>query len=160
MADNTINLSGSTLIAVQPQTRRVENLHDETRDFDNSGSDSSSIEKLRISHTSAFGLELQTEHIKTAKGTLGTRVIGLANAVAQLEMSLRDRYKFALESTRTLEQVSEISIPERTHIRITLHWKRTWEDGVAILGQKTQPVAQIPYSVTVDLHYSKTTINA
>ncbi len=50
-------------------------------------------------------------------------------------------------------------MPPRKHVRVTLAWKRVWQDGVIKLSTRAGEQIELPYSMTVDLSFDKKTVD-
>lgn len=68
---------------------------------------------------------------------------------------MRQQNNIQATSTLSIERTSHQTIPPQTHVRITLYWKRIWQDGVIILRTVDGVRVSLPYSFTMQLDFSK-----
>ncbi len=66
-------------------------------------------------------------------------------------------HSVGVKSTFTVQRMSEIRVPARKHVRVTLTWKRIWQDGIVNLRTTQGVDVAVPYSLTVDLGFDKKT---
>lgn len=156
-APKEVSVRNAAVLRIDAGGRTTEILGDEVHEFDNSASSSTSVETLDIAHTSAVVIELSSARAQNVTGNAGIRILDFVNVQGTVDNALRARHSLSTTSSLTIRRTSQISIPARKHVRVTLHWKRIWEEGKVTLGNRGNPVAQIPYRLTVDLHFDKTT---
>ena len=149
----------ATVVSIKTGKRRSEPIGTEQIDFDNSGSSSSSVETLHITHSTEFAISFSEERATVAGGQGSVGLIGFADISGSLQQTLRTHHSVGVTSTFTVERISEIQIPPRKHVRVTLAWKRIWQDGIVDLRTKQGAEVAVPYSLTVDLGFDKKTID-
>lgn len=77
----------------------------------------------------------------------------------QLQNTLRSQYSVQATSTFSVERTSKITILPQTQVRVTFNWKRVWQDGTINLRTSQGADVALPYSITVDLSFDKTTVD-
>lgn len=150
---------GLTVSGFSSGKRRTEPIGTDSTDFDNSESFSSSVETLHISHTTAIEVQLDEEAATLTGGGGSVALIGLADFSGKLEQQLRRHHSVGMSSTLNFQRTSEIHVPPRKHVRVTLAWKRVWQDGVIKLSTRAGEQIELPYSMTVDLSFDKKTVD-
>ena len=159
MRPTTISLQRATVVGVEPGSRRSEGIGTETYDFDNSGSSSTSEEMLQITNETQFVMVIDGERSSVKGGNSTFGITHFASIEGQVQNTLRNHYSVEATSKLTVERSTRISIPPRTHVRVTLNWKRVWQDGVINLRPPSGHAVAVPYSVTVDLSFDKKTVD-
>jgi hypothetical protein len=149
----------ATVVSITTGKRRSETIGTERTDFDNSGSSSSSVETLHITHSTEFAIAFSEEKARVAGGQSSVGLIGFADISGRLEQTLRAHHSVGVKSTFTVERTSQIQVPARTHVRVTLTWKRIWQDGIVNLRTKSGTDVAVPYSLTVDIGFDKKTVD-
>ncbi len=152
-------MRGAVVVRVLPGKRRVEPIGRDQTDFDNSGSASTSVETLHITHATEFEMLLDEDTATTSSGGGSVALIGLADISGQIQQELRRHHSVRVSSTFTMERTSELQVPAHTHVRILLDWKRIWQDGVIELRTRNRDQVELPYSLTVGLDFDKTTLD-
>jgi hypothetical protein len=145
------------IVSIVPAAElRSESIGTEQRIFNNLGSDSASIETLRISQVASFHLQFEENSDETASRELklGPSWLTLKGSI---EQRLLERHGRSLGASLAVDQTSTITVPARRLVRVTLEWKRVWEDGAILIGDPTQPIYEVPYHITTNLSYHKTT---
>jgi Effector-associated domain 1 len=137
--------------------RRPEELDTEVHDYNNSGSSATSVETLRIAHSAHLVFKFDTAHASLRSGEAGVSILDFAKLQGRLQSSLRTQYSLSQENTLTVERTSQVNVPARKHVQVTLKWKRIWQDGTIVIGLKSGHDLLIPYSVTVGLVFDKST---
>ncbi len=126
-------------------------------DFDNSNSSSSSVETLHITHSTEFAISFDQERATAAGAGTSVTLLGFAAVSGGLQQTLRSHHSVGVKSTFTVQRISEIRVPARKHVRVTLTWKRIWQDGIVNLRTTQGVDVAVPYSLTVDLGFDKKT---
>jgi hypothetical protein len=76
-----------------------------------------------------------------------------------MENSLSVRYSPSWKQSITREQNTAISVPAGRKIKVTVRWKRIWQEGVIVLRHPSGPAAHVPFRVTVMLAFDKETVD-
>lgn len=155
--DSKLSGDGPDIVSIHAEPQlRFETVGIEHRIFNNLGSDSDSTETLHISQVVNFHIQLQIEAEKVGRVEAQ---IGPSWAAVKgfIEQRLLQRHGKSYDSTLGVEQTSTLIVPARRLVRVTLQWKRAWEDGTVIVGDPSRPQFVIPYHMTTALAYDKTT---
>jgi hypothetical protein len=155
----SVLMDRSHVLGIDMGQRRVEPMGSEQHDFDNSKSSTTSVETLQISHTSQFEIRLDEDRATTKDGERSVSCVNMIKIIGQLQSNIRQAHSHSATSTLVVQRTSQISIPPRTHVRVIIHWKRIWQDGRLHLMADRGLELAIPYSVTTDLAFDKTTID-
>jgi serine/threonine protein kinase len=139
--------------------RREEDHGDEIYTFDNSKSESTSTETIRIAHTAKIEVTVEMSKTRSTSGQFGVRFLNLASAEGQIRKDILARHSLSLSQELQFEQTTAISIPASTHVKVVFHWKRVWEQGTVTLGQRARALAEVPYAITVALRFDKETLD-
>jgi hypothetical protein len=113
------------------------------------------VETLKIAHTTQFVMMFNVEKAVVAEVRAETGVFDFAKIEAKLQGTVRQQHNIQATSTLSIERTSQQTIPPQTHVRITLYWKRIWQDGVIILRTVDGVRVSLPYSFTMQLDFSK-----
>jgi hypothetical protein len=138
---------------VVPGKRRFEPDGDDTYDFDYSASSSTSVETLVARHTTEFLMTFHTEDAVERNGQGSVSLLNFVQVAGHLQSTLRQQHSLQLTSTMSFEHTSQISIPARTRVEVTLRWWRVWQDGVINLSTQADVDVTLPYSITIALKY-------
>jgi hypothetical protein len=158
-APEMYSMDGATLASIEAGGRRAEAIGTEQIDFDNSKSSSSSVETLHITHSTEFAMRFDQERATLSGGGASVALIGFAGISGSLQQTLRSHHSVGVTSTFTVQRISEIQVPARKHVRVTLTWKRIWQDGVVKMRTTSGVKVAVPYSMTVDLGFDKKTVD-
>jgi hypothetical protein len=153
----TYSMDRATVASIAAGERRAEPMGTEQIDFDNSNSSSSSVETLHITHSTEFAISFDQERATTAGARTSVTLLGFAAISGSLQQTLRSHHSVGVKSTFTVQRISEIRVPARKHVRVTLTWKRIWQDGIVNLRTTQGVDVAVPYSLTVDLGFDKKT---
>jgi hypothetical protein len=152
-------MKGAVVASIAAGKRRAEPIGSEDTEYDNSESSSSSVETLHITHSTEFAMHLEEEKATVGGGGGSVALIGFANISGSLQQTLRRHHSVGVTSTFTVERTSQITVPAHKHVRVTLNWKRIWQDGVVNLRTTAGAQVAVPYSMTVDLSFDKKTVD-
>ena len=152
-----VSFNRAFVLNVQAGRRRLEPIGSEAYDFDNKGSSSTSEETLEITNTTEFVMTFEKESATVKGGKGSVNVLNFASLEGDLESTLRRQYSIQATSTLSVQRTSRITIPPRTHVRVTFNWKRVWQDGTISVRTANGLEVALPYSITVDLSFDKTT---
>jgi hypothetical protein len=153
------SMDGATIASIAAGKRRAEAMGTEQIDFDNSNSSSSSVETLHITHSTEFAMRFDQERATLSGGGASVGLIGFAGISGGLQQTLRSHHSVGVTSTFTVQRISEIQVPARKHVRVTLTWKRIWQNGVVNMRTTSGVKVAVPYSMTVDLGFDKKTVD-
>lgn len=148
-----VSLADAQVLSVVPGERRFEPDGDDTYEFDYSGSSSTSVETLVARHTTEFLMMFHTEDAVERNGQGSVSLFNLAQVAGRLQSAVRQQHSLQLTSTMSFEHTSQISIPARTRVEVTLRWWRVWQDGVINLSTQADVEVTLPYSITIALKY-------
>jgi hypothetical protein len=152
-----ISLQKARILSVEVGARRLEPIGSESYDFDNSGSSSTSEETIQLTNTTQFLMSFDVDNATTKGGNASVGLLHLISFEAELQNTLRKQYSMQATSTLSVQRTSRITIPANTHVRVTFNWKRVWQDGTIHIRPAGAPDVALPYSITVDLSFDKTT---
>jgi Effector-associated domain 1 len=136
--------------------RRVESLGTVENYFNNSGSSSASLETLRISKSTQFVLKFDVSRATFRNGGASVGLSDFAKIQGKLQSSLLSRFSLTETTTLTVERTSQVKIEAQAHVKVDLHWKCVWQDGIIALRTRSGLEVEIPYSVTVGLTFDQT----
>jgi hypothetical protein len=151
-----ISLRNLRSVEFPSATRRLEPIGTDQYDFDNSASSATSIETLRIFHSTQFILVFDIDHAVLRSGQSSVGIMDFARIQGRLQSSVMSHLSLTEQTTLTVERTSQINIPANAHVRVALQWKRVWQDGIVALRTRSGFDVEIPYSVTTDLVFDKT----
>jgi hypothetical protein len=153
-----VRVQEARILRITTGERRSEPIGTQVTEYDNSGSSSSSVETLHISHTTEFVLQFLPEKATVSGGGAAIGLAGLANIQGSLQQTVRAHHSVAVKSTFTVERTSEIQVAPHKHVRVILSWKRYWQDGVVTLASQHDR-DDLPYAMKVDLGFHNKTID-
>jgi hypothetical protein len=156
-APTSYEVRGAVVASISAGKRRAEPIGNEHTDYDNSESSSSSVETLHITHSTEFAMHLDEDKATVTGGGGSVAMVGFANISGSLQQTLRKHHSVGVTSTISVERTSQITVPAHKHVRVTLKWKRIWQDGIVNLRTTTGVQIAVPYSMTVDLSFDKKT---
>ncbi len=159
-APATCDMRGATIVSIEAGKRRAEPIgSDPPTNYDRSQTSSSSTETLHITHSTQFAMRIFEESATLTGGGGSVALMGFAGISGTLEQRLLKHYSVDVTSTLTFERMSQMEVPAGKHVRVTLSWKRIWQDGVVSLRTRSGSQVVVPYSLTVDLSYDQKVVD-
>jgi serine/threonine protein kinase len=152
-----VTIKNAEVLRHKPGPRRQEDLGDEVYTFDNSKSDSTSTETIRIAHTARIEVDVDLSKARSVDGHVRLQFPTLAAVEGRIRSEILEKHRLSLKDELFFEQTTTISIPARTSVRVVFHWKRVWEEGTVVLGHRASAQAEVPYAITVMLSFDKET---
>jgi hypothetical protein len=128
-------------------------LGEETVAHDLGFSDASLTQTLQVSHEQSVQVLLDLSRTTTVSGQGSVSFLRLAQAQASVQRSLLERRSYTKSSKLTISNSATFTIPARTHVLVTVSWKLRWELGRVLLGTGGEPIAKVPYRMTVGLRF-------
>jgi len=147
----------ATVTGITSGKRRSEPIGTEVINFDNSNSSSSSVETLHITHSTEFAISFDEERATMAGAGTTVSIVGFGGIEGNVQQTLRRHHSVGVTSTFTVQRISEVTVPAHKHVRVTLSWKRIWQDGIVNLTTRGGLEIAMPYALTVDLSFDKKT---
>jgi hypothetical protein len=156
-----VDFTYSRIAGIRETTRTEESIGEETRIFDQSQTTASAVETMGLSHTAEWASTVDTTRARTFGGSAGLSIaiLGIASLQGKMENSLSVRYSSSWKQSITREQSTAITIPAGKKVRVTVRWKRIWQEGVIVLRSPSGPRAYVPFRVTVMLAFDKETVD-
>lgn len=138
-----------------------EPIGDEVRTIDNSGTSASSVYRVRVSRRWAQKCEIQIERATTT--AQGVRFKGpgdLMGYESTLEAAVRKTYAMSTEEEQTFNDEIEVAVPPGTMINVHLRWKRLWQEGYIILGDRSGQAINVPFRSAIRITCNPKSVNA
>jgi hypothetical protein len=154
-----VRLKGADVLRLTSVTQREEPHGESVHTFDNSGSSSTSVETIRVAHTARIEVAVHMDKAKTIGGNAGLKFLDVAAMQGRIQSEVLSKHSLDLKSELVFEQTTAINIPASTHVRVVFRWIRIWDEGIAVLGQRAEELAEVPYSVTIGLRFDKKTLD-
>jgi hypothetical protein len=154
-ATPAIDLSDARFVEIRPSAEiSEETLHVETRDFDNRGTSSTSVETFLVRQSHKIEVKLQYDQTisNSLKGEL--KLFGVLGAAQDISDQIRRSCSLDRASELTIEQTTAINVPARTLVRVEIHWKLVFGHGACVV-EVSGNTLNVPYSVTKRLRFDK-----
>jgi hypothetical protein len=139
--------------------RVEEPLGNEIRVIDNSASDITVTRTLRATKDWMQSYTVEAEQARLVGHGLevGSKEIGTFKANA--EETLRRKYSFSNEVRQTFAEEIGLTVPARTKIRLTIHWKRIWQRGFVRIQQGPDRLIEVPFQMAVGLTFDQSQVD-
>jgi hypothetical protein len=154
-----IDFSNSSIAKISETTRKEEFIGEERYTFGQLGTTASAVETIGLSHTAEWTVTVDTARARTLGGSAELRVFGLASIRGTIETSLTEKYSDAWKQSTSRLQSTAVSVPAGKKIRVTVRWKRIWQEGEVTLRKSDGTLATVPFRVTVMLGFDKETVD-
>lgn len=73
------------------------------------------------------------------------------------EKALRRHFGVGAETEQTFEEEIELSVPPHTVLELVLHWKRIWQQGMAVGAAADGRAIEVPFRAVVGLTFDQVT---
>ena len=154
-----LDFTNSRITRIRERNRTEEPIGEEVRIFDQSRTTASAVETIGLSRTAEWAFTIDTSRARVLGGNAGPNVTGLASLQGKMENSLLVRYSPSWKQSITREQSTAITVPAGKKIRVTVRWKRIWQEGMIVLRHPSGPTSDVPFRVTVMLAFDKETVD-
>jgi hypothetical protein len=131
-----------------------EPLGQEVRVIDNRQSSTGVTRSVKASREWTTNLTVGTENTRTLGGEMGVEKRWLT-IKGKIESELQHNYSMEVGSRHLFEESLTISAPPRTSIRLVLHWKRIWQNGVVRLSHYDGAITEVPYKFVVNVTFDQ-----
>ncbi|HEV2635427.1 MAG TPA: hypothetical protein VGX23_09800 [Actinocrinis sp.] len=136
------------------ETDQVEEpLGQEVRVIDNRQSNTGVTRSVKASREWTRNLTVGTEQTRTLGAEIG--VEKWLSVKGKIESELQRNYSMETSTKHLFEESLTISAPPRTTIRLVLHWKRIWQNGVVRLSHYDGTVTEVPYKFVVNITFDQ-----
>ena len=147
----------NTKITITETIRTEEPIGEEVRTFDQSRTTASSEETISLSHTSEWTATVDTSKGMTVGGTGQAKVMGLGSVQGTIEANLTKRYLKTWKAATSRHQSTKVNVPAGRKVKVTVRWKRIWQEGKVTLRARDGSLVNVPFRVTVGLSFDKQT---
>lgn len=138
------------------ETGQVEEpLGQEVRVIDNRQSGTGVTRSVKASREWSRSLTLGTEQTRSAELEAGAKFTKWLSIKGKIEAELQRNYSMETSSKHVFEESLTISAPPRTTIRLVLHWKRIWQEGVVRLSHYDGTISEVPYKFVVNITFDQ-----
>jgi hypothetical protein len=152
-----VDFSEARLIETRETSQREELIGEETRIFDQSQTKASAVETIGLSHTAEWGVTIDTNDARAFGGNAEVKILGVGSVGGSIERRLTETYSSKWKQSTSRQQTTSISIPAGGKVRVTVRWRRIWQQGVVTLENPAGARASVPFEVTIMLGFDKVT---
>jgi hypothetical protein len=132
-----------------------EPLGQEVRVIDNHQSNTGVTRSVKASREWSTNLTVGTENTRTLSGEAGVEKKWLT-IKGKIESEIQRNYSMETGSKHLFEESLTITAPPRTTIRLVLHWKRIWQNGIVRLANYDGTITEVPYKFVVNVTFDQT----
>ena len=150
-----MDFSNSSIVKISETSRMEEPIGEERYIFGQKGTTASAVETIGLSHTAEWTVTVDTARARTLGGSTGLGVSGLASIRGTIEASLTEKYSDTWKQSTSRQQTTAVSVPAGKKIRVTVRWKRIWQEGEITLRKSDGTQATVPFRVTVMLGFDQ-----
>jgi hypothetical protein len=155
----TVDLSNSRIVRIRETTRKEEPAGEESYDFGQSGTTASAVETIGLSHTTEWAVTIDTARARTTGGNAELRLVGVASVRGNIDATLTKKYSATWRQSISRQQSTAVTIPAGKRVRVTVRWKRIWQEGEVDLRTPTGTIVTLPFRVTIMLGFDKETVD-
>lgn len=150
--------AGPTNVELIETIRSEDPLGDEIRRIDNSGA-ATSVRRLKFSRRWTQRYEVLVDRTERSGSGFDLSAGGLLRLKAESESAIKRTYGITGESEQTFSEELELTLQPHTAVVLTVHWKRIWQEGVAVIHSPTG-LARVPYRAITGVTFDQTSVNA
>lgn len=126
-----------------------EDLGEEVREIDNSGSSVTVHRKILVSREWTQTYTLEEEKSVKATAELSLQGVGFGGLKAAAEILIKERYQLAVSEKRVHSEELNIEILKGTRVKLILLWKQVWQCGEVSVRRSAIEEARLPYRVSM-----------
>lgn len=130
-----------------------EPLGQEVRIIDNRQSNTGVTRSVKASREWTTNLTVGTEKTRTLGAEVGFEK--WLSVKGKIESELQRNYSMETGGKHLFEESLTITAPPRTTIRLVLHWKRVWQNGVVRLSHHDGTITEVPYKFVVNVTFDQ-----
>lgn len=131
-----------------------ESLGEEVRTIDNRRSPTAVSRSVRASRDWTRNLQVGEDH-KRKYGAEAGADLHFVEIKGRVEAEVKRNYAIEVGTTHSFEEEFHIEVPQRTALRVILHWKRIWQRGVVRLAGPDGTEIEVPYQVVVNVTFDQ-----
>ena len=138
------------------ETGQVEEpLGQEVRVIDNRQSSTGVTRSVKATREWSRSLTVGTEQTRSTELEAEAKFAKWLAIKGKIENELQRNYSMETSSKHVFEESLTISAPPRTTIRLVLHWKRIWQEGVVRLSHYDGTISEVPYKFVVNITFDQ-----
>ncbi|MBG6133973.1 hypothetical protein [Longispora fulva] len=147
-------LTAGSLVEILEGSRTEEDLGEEARIVDNSGSDSGVTRSVKVSREWTRTVTVAHDQA-TARGSALTIGPGWANLKIQVDQTLRHTYGIGSSVRELTEEEIILVVPPRRTVRLLLRWKRVWQHGLVRVSNSGGGSVEVPFRALVGVTFDQ-----
>jgi len=100
-----------------------------------------------------MGVTIDSTRARTTGGNAELHLLGLASVRGNIDATLTNKYSATWKQSISRQQRTAITIPAGKKVKVTIRWKRIWQEGEVTLRNPAGTLVRLPFRVTVMLGF-------